>query len=229
MAILEQVEELLAKSGQEFFSSTEIKNLMAETYGTNPNSVLPPDYCYNRTNNGIDKSGMLKQKFLIRIESGQYRYVGFDYKFNGYVYQKPHGSKVETIVGFWKDGIYSEVRQPENDLEDLNGQTFIEGSTKQVTVNTYERNSAARQKCLDFHGYNCKVCDFDFAEVYGEIGKGFIHVHHIVQIANIKREYELDPVKDLVPLCPNCHAMVHRHNPAMHPDELRERLCQKNV
>ncbi|KHF09880.1 restriction endonuclease [Vibrio parahaemolyticus] len=105
----------------------------------------------------------------------------------------------------------------------------MEGSTKQVTVNAYERNSAARQKCLDFHGYNCKVCDFDFAEVYGEIGKGFIHVHHIVQIANIKREYELDPVKDLVPLCPNCHAMVHRHNPAMHPDELRERLCQKNV
>ncbi|EJL6735621.1 hypothetical protein NMR87_004476 [Vibrio alginolyticus] len=76
MAILEQVEELLAKSGQEFFSSTEIKNLMAATYGTNPNSVLPPDYCYNRTNHGIDKSGMLKRKFSIELKAGNIATLG---------------------------------------------------------------------------------------------------------------------------------------------------------
>ncbi|TOG82165.1 hypothetical protein CGI93_17610 [Vibrio parahaemolyticus] len=229
MAILEQVEALLRESGRELFSAAEIKAMMAATHGTNPKSVLPADYCYNRTNFGIDKSGMLVRKFLIFLSGNQYRYVGFDYKFNGYVYQKPQGSKSENIVGYWNNGVYSRIVDVGNDLEDLGDREYVEGATKQIIVNSYERDRAGRRKCLELHGYSCWVCGFDFFATYGELGKDYIHVHHIVPISSIRRSYKLTPETDLLPLCPNCHAMVHRHDPALHPQELKDWLEEKNA
>ena len=87
-----------------------------------------------------------------------------------------------------------------------------EGHHKSTIVNKYERNIRARQKCLDVHGYDCKVCNFNFQEFYGDIGRDFIHVHHLTPISEIKDEYIIDPVNDLIPVCPNCHAMLHRTN-----------------
>ena len=99
----------------------------------------------------------------------------------------------------------------DNDIEELTGaEAFFEGAKKTVVVNQYERNDEARRKCIAVHGYKCKVCGMDFEKTYGEIGHGFTHVHHIVPISQICEEYQLDPVKDLVPVCPNCHAMLHR-------------------
>lgn len=103
---------------------------------------------------------------------------------------------------------------------------LIEGLTKQITVNIYERNPIARSKCIEHFGAVCKVCDFDFEQKYGVIGKGFIHVHHILDLSLIKKEYEVDFKKDLVPVCPNCHAMLHKRKPAFQIDELRK-LLQK--
>jgi len=60
------------------------------------------------------------------------------------------------------------------------------------------------------HGTACAVCGIDFEKVYGELGKGFIHVHHTVPIHTIGEEYTINPEKDLIPVCPNCHAMLHR-------------------
>ncbi|WP_080724569.1 HNH endonuclease [Vibrio nigripulchritudo] len=91
-----------------------------------------------------------------------------------------------------------------------------------VSVNSYERNSAARQRCLDENGYKCKACNFDFEEIYGDRGKHYIHVHHIIPLKEIRKEYQVDPIKDLVPLCANCHAMVHRSDPALSVKDLRE-------
>ncbi len=105
-----------------------------------------------------------------------------------------------------------------------NNEIFTEGSIKQVTVNIYERNSAARKKCLEKHGFQCKVCRISFEEIYGDIGKGFIHVHHIKPLAGITKKYELNPIKDLVPVCPNCHAMLHTSNPPLSIEELRNIL-----
>lgn len=96
-----------------------------------------------------------------------------------------------------------------------------EGKAITVMVNAYERNREARQKCIDHYGLNCKVCDFNFEEVFGALGKDFIHVHHVVNLASIGREYMVDPIKDLVPVCPNCHAMLHKKNPAYTVEELR--------
>lgn len=98
---------------------------------------------------------------------------------------------------------------------------LIEGSRIKISVNSYERNPRARKLCLEHHGYLCKVCDFDFEQTYGEIGKEFIHVHHIVDLATINKEYKVDPINDLVPVCPNCHAMLHKRKPALTINKLR--------
>lgn len=102
---------------------------------------------------------------------------------------------------------------------------YTEGSTRTVTINAYERNLQARATCLEKHGYGCRVCGMDFKSVYGEIGEGFIHVHHLKPLATIRKEYELNPVKDLAPVCPNCHAMLHRAAPALSIIELKAKIA----
>ena len=59
-----------------------------------------------------------------------------------------------------------------------------------------------------------------FEEMYGKIGHGFIHVHHKKPLAGLKAEYKVDPKKDLAPVCPNCHAMLHTQDPPLGIDEL---------
>ncbi|WP_444917885.1 HNH endonuclease [Microbulbifer sp. JMSA003] len=101
-------------------------------------------------------------------------------------------------------------------------QKYAEGSVTKIAINAYERNGEARKACLEFHGYLCQVCEFDFEEKYGDIGKKYIHVHHIIPISEIQTEYFIDPVKDLIPVCPNCHAMLHRTEPALTVNELKK-------
>lgn len=91
--------------------------------------------------------------------------------------------------------------------------TYPEGATRQVVVNAYERSAAARQRCIEHYGACCSVCNFDFASMYGEVGTGYIHVHHVQPLASVGRHYEVDPVEDLRPVCPNCHAIIHRRTP----------------
>lgn len=103
-------------------------------------------------------------------------------------------------------------------------ETFIEGKSKKVSVNVFERNPIGRRKCIEHFGCNCQICGFNFAQVYGNIGKDFIHVHHIVDISTIDSEYKVDPIKDLIPVCPNCHAMLHRKRPAYNISEIKKLL-----
>lgn len=87
--------------------------------------------------------------------------------------------------------------------------TLPEGAKRRVVVNAYERNPLARAACIAHYGHRCQVCGIDLGEKFGEIANGFIHVHHIVPIASIARSYEVDPIHDLVPVCPTCHAIIH--------------------
>jgi 5-methylcytosine-specific restriction protein A len=105
---------------------------------------------------------------------------------------------------------------------------LIEGSLKQITVNVYERNVKARNECITFHGTSCKVCGFNFEEVYGDAGKDYIHVHHIIPLSEIKVNYEVNPVEDLIPVCPNCHSMLHRFNPILTVEQLKV-MIQQNI
>ena len=91
-------------------------------------------------------------------------------------------------------------------------------------VNVFERSRKARQKCIDHYGLNCAVCGFNFGEVYGEVGIGIIHVHHLKPLAEIDLEYKVDPVRDLRPVCPNCHAVIHSSDDPLPIDQLRDMI-----
>jgi len=109
--------------------------------------------------------------------------------------------------------------------EELNhedSKSLIEGAKKQITVNAYERSSKARQECIDEYGVTCVICDFNFEEIYGKIGKDFIHVHHLTEISSIAEDYEINPIKDLIPVCPNCHAMLHKRKPPYSINEMKQ-------
>ncbi len=101
---------------------------------------------------------------------------------------------------------------------------FAEGNRYQVLVNKYERNTVNRELCLAIKGYRCNICGFDFEQKYGAIGRHFIHVHHISPVSKIGPDYVIDPAKDLIPVCPNCHAMLHRTDPPFTPAELLEMI-----
>lgn len=101
-----------------------------------------------------------------------------------------------------------------------------EGRVISVRVNRYERDAKARERAIKNHGVACHVCGFNFLKAYGAIGEGFIHVHHLVPLSEMQEEYEVDPIADLRPVCPNCHAMLHRRRPPFSLCELKEMIEQ---
>jgi len=111
--------------------------------------------------------------------------------------------------------------------EVVDAQTYYEGATKHITVNVYERSAKARRACIARYGVDCFVCGFNFKSVYGDDGDGFIHVHHLKPLSEVGEEYALNPVEDLRPVCPNCHAMIHRKIPAYTIEEMKKLLSEK--
>jgi len=99
---------------------------------------------------------------------------------------------------------------------------FPEGATTEIRVNAYERNPEARRACLRHWGSSCFACRLELGRLYGRRGDGLIHVHHIVPLATIRKSYRVDPVRDLRPLCPNCHAVAHRTEPPMPVEALKK-------
>ena len=118
------------------------------------------------------------------------------------------------------DDVY-DVDYPEDD------EALYEGALMKVNANKYERNQQARRECVAMKGYCCQVCGRDFEATYGEIGKNFIHVHHLTPISTIGKEYKLNVETDLAPVCPNCHYMLHRKNPPYTIEELKVMLAQQ--
>ena len=107
-----------------------------------------------------------------------------------------------------------------SELDDQN--VYTEGSPNQVVITKYERNPFARKACIDHYGLTCMACGFNFEKVYGEIGKEFIHVHHLTEVSSVGSEYTIDPIHDLRPVCPNCHAMIHKRKVPYSIDEVCE-------
>ncbi len=105
---------------------------------------------------------------------------------------------------------------------------YYEGASRTVAVNAYERDPRARKACIEHYGAVCFVCGLDFAVFYGELGRGFIHVHHLVPLAKVGKSYVVNPVKDLRPVCPNCHAMLHRPAEVLNIEELKKMMTQES-
>jgi 5-methylcytosine-specific restriction protein A len=136
------------------------------------------------------------------------------------------GAAAEKLNLLWTshaDGLI--FHSPE---EPLPGETFPEGGKTRVEVNRYERDRRARKVCLARWGSSCVVCGLDFGDRYGSMGQGFIHVHHTLELSAADPDYRVDPINDLRPVCPNCHAMLHRQRPPLSIDELRRLLRGPN-
>jgi 5-methylcytosine-specific restriction enzyme A len=102
-----------------------------------------------------------------------------------------------------------------------------EGAKTRVEVNRYERSPVNRAACIARYGARCNACGFDFGRTYGPLGDGYIEVHHIVPVSKMSEGYVVDPVRDLIPLCANCHGVVHRQDPPLEIDELMALLSHR--
>jgi hypothetical protein len=107
---------------------------------------------------------------------------------------------------------------------EITNEIYNEGYVKKIMVNSYERNLKARKECVEHHGSNCSVCGFNFSDRYGDLGNNFIHVHHLKPLHKIKKGYEVNPITDLIPVCPNCHVMLHRRKEPLTITQLRALL-----
>jgi len=104
-----------------------------------------------------------------------------------------------------------------------------EGAKSRVEVNKYERSPVNRAACIARYGAFCNVCGFNFASVYGDLGEGYIEVHHLIPVSKMDGGYIVDPMVDLIPLCSNCHSIVHRKDPPLSLDALRALLERERV
>ena len=135
---------------------------------------------------------------------------------------------INDLVDQFDWWLHNTVMQFQSDLQNrvqqyVDDECFEEGAIKPVTLNRYERNPKARAACLSYYGHSCSVCGINFKEQYGESFAGIIEVHHIVPISQIGESYTVDPVKDLIPVCPNCHTALHSKNDGVYTiEELRE-------
>lgn len=117
-----------------------------------------------------------------------------------------------------------------NPLETIETEHGLEGKKVKIYTTKYERDPANRKEAIKLHGTRCMVCDFDFEEVYGELGKDFIEVHHTKPLYSLEHEVEVNPKEDLVCLCSNCHRMIHRNkNKIMSVEELKKLMEERSV
>lgn len=99
----------------------------------------------------------------------------------------------------------------------------LEGGERKSIVKKYERSKVLRNKAIEIHGIKCKICGFSFESVYGGIGVQYIHIHHLEMLSGRGEGY-VDPKTDLIPVCPNCHAMLHTQNPPLTPEQLKKKI-----
>jgi len=127
------------------------------------------------------------------------------------------------LEALWRSHLDSLGLKSYLSADEVSGEKYSEGAVRRITVNAYERDPRARADCIAHYGTNCCICDFNFSSAFGDIGEGFIHVHHLKQLSDIGEKYSVDPVADLRPVCPNCHAVVHRRSPPYTIEEIKKR------
>lgn len=134
---------------------------------------------------------------------------------------------VPKLSGLWARHTSTVMFRSPDEPRGGGEQAFPEGALSRVEVNRYERDPRARKACLDHHGYRCAVCRFSFEDRYGPLGRSYIHVHHTLELSKVPPGYRVNPITDLVPVCPNCHAMIHRGTgPTLSVEELKQQLTR---
>ena len=107
-----------------------------------------------------------------------------------------------------KKSLYSIDHNLENYQDSL--ESLSEGKASKRYITTYERNPKYRKQAIAIHGNSCSACGFNFKKFYGEYAEGYIHIHHITPVSEFEAPKTIDPETDLIPLCANCHSIIHR-------------------
>jgi 5-methylcytosine-specific restriction enzyme A len=127
-----------------------------------------------------------------------------------------------ALEEIWTTHLRSLGLEPYRSADEIaTGEKFCEGAMRRITINAYERDPRARAACISHYGSSCSICGFNFAEVFGA-GTRCIHVHHLRPLAEIRKDYIVDPIADLRPVCPNCHAVIHSQFPALTIDKVKK-------
>jgi len=188
---------------------------------------MPNDYSYNWYSKNL---ALIRPLYFEYMSRTQYRVLGNDAQYNGYVYAHPKGES-EQIVGYCLNGKQHLGKMPvyPDDIPD-DSVDYKEGKKKSVIINTYERNPAARQACIEHYGAVCFICNFDAGLKYGVECEGLIVVHHLKMISEIYNEYVIDPINDLRPVCPNCHMIIHSNKDGLYSiKKIKEMLTSNST
>lgn len=133
----------------------------------------------------------------------------------------------DTNQLFQKFEHFLSVDLPRYEAEKTKPEQLTEGEQIIAVSKKYERNPKARAECLAHHGTACIICGIDFEKAYGPEFAGKIEVHHIVPISRIGEEYVVDPIRDLVPVCPNCHTAIHSKKGGVYTIEEMQEIHNK--
>lgn len=178
---------------------------------------------HDNTVNAVDSSNISEvlEQWFYPLDSNTSMYKDLELSLNHFLARLGCASGDKTAGNSKRIWVPHSDRAISYYPDDVSAEYYRESSVRSVLVNAYERNPKARAACIEYYGCVCYVCHFDFAKIYGEIGRDYIQVHHLKELELISDDYQINPVADLRPLCPNCHAMIHRTRPAMSPEALR--------
>ena len=157
----------------------------------------------------------LSEKPIISIDHLQARYPDYNWSPQASGLSVPESIASQLFAEIQESPAFGFSIYSENEVR-----LYAEGKSKTITTKTYDRSSLARQVCIEHYGYTCVVCGFNFEKAYGQLGANYIEVHHLKPIADIGEEYLIDPIKDLRPVCANCHRMLHKQRPPLSVEDL---------
>ena|SRR3989339_69233 len=123
-----------------------------------------------------------------------------------------------------KTGIIDELPDLDNSTSGKEGNPRLQNHLRR------ERNSKiVRQKkditLKETGALRCEVCNFDFSQFYGELGKDFCEVHHLLQLSKADGEVTTK-LEELAVVCSNCHRIIHKHDPMLTLNQLRKVIPQ---
>ncbi|MFZ2226549.1 MAG: HNH endonuclease [Candidatus Moraniibacteriota bacterium] len=117
------------------------------------------------------------------------------------------------------DNNFNEVQRRDVIEKDYSDLIIEEGFTKFSQIKTKARSRrlvaiAKKHYSKDGKIY-CSACNFNFENFYGEIGRGYIEIHHLEPIFARENNFEKslnEAIGGVVPVCANCHKIIHRKN-----------------
>jgi hypothetical protein len=214
--VAKAIERLYRRDLDKFISIRQIVPLLLRDH----RALIEAAYKRKRPKMSIEKyAGNMVEWFSQRRTVGDPKWTWLFNKF------RRSDEKIDGCYAY-KPVAPSAVNVFPDEVEEEAVKTLPEGAAIERLVNAYERNPLARQKCIDKYGTNCCICGFSFGATYGKVVEGFIHAHHLLPLSKVGKNYEVDPIADLRPVCPNCHAVIHHRNPAFSIEEIQSFLAK---